>query len=185
MIEKSFFAIALRNLFMALVVSLIAVSGCGLISSPSSPTSQNIQSISFISWGSPYFAQTTTTVTITKDTIAYIKDTTIMIAVRDSNDNVIYYEGWPDSLVLSWSKPIITSDFDSIASFIIINHIIGMPNPKPGLIGCGGYSLIIQLRNQTDTLGVYGCNLPQTEQLSELNEVSSGLTALVGKYSNL
>jgi hypothetical protein len=184
--SKSYRTDALRKLFLLPFVSITAAfNSCSPLSSDY-PNVQSIQSISVTNRPSPYLLNriNTTTVTVSKDTITYEEDTTLMTAVRDSNGNVTHFKSGPDSLVLSWSKPIIDSDFVSVASFIIGSCLIGMPD-QTGLIGCGGYFLIIQLRDRADTISVFGCNLPQTERLSNLNEVSSRLNALEVKYGKL
>ncbi len=152
-------------------------------SSNKSPTTANIQSILMITQGYPKVDLTSSSILITQDSIFFKKDSLLITAIKDSKDNIIMYRyGSKDSLVMSWTKPIINSDFESVALLVIKNQIIGMPDPvrNPGPVG-KPKSILIQLDGQIDTVNVY----PGAQTPEQLEEVFAEINSVAVKYGQM
>lgn len=148
------------------------------------PTKTNIQSISMITHGNPKVDITSSRILITQDSISFKKDSLLTTAIKDSNGNIVMYRTGPqDSLVMSWTRPIIFSDFESVAGLVIKNQIVEMPDPVrsfPGPVG-GPKSIFIQVDGQIDTVNVY----PGAQTPERLEEVFSEIISVVMKYDQM
>jgi hypothetical protein len=137
-----------------------------------------------ITHGNPKVDITSSRILITQDSISFKKDSLLTTAIKDSNGNIVMYRTGPqDSLVMSWTRPIIFSDFESVAGLVIKNQIVEMPDPVrsfPGPVG-GPKSIFIQVDGQIDTVNVY----PGAQTPERLEEVFSEIISVVMKYDQM